>query len=286
MTMYESALRPVLPRGYYLDLPGRGRTFIRDIAGPPGAPTLMLLHGWTATADLNWFTCFDRLSEHFRLIAPDHRGHGRGIRHKRPFRLEDCADDAAAIADVLGIHTFIPVGYSMGGVVAQLMWRRHQNRVRGLVLCSTAGYFSSSREERLSFLGLSGLAALARVTPAQTTDWLTEQIYLQRKSEGFEPWAIAQMASHDWRHILTAGRTIGAFNSGQWLNDVDVPASVIVTTQDTVVPPERQRRLYQQLRNVQVYEIDADHNAVYSAREQFAPTLLEACTSVYTRSLT
>lgn len=286
MTMYESALMPVLPRGYYLDLPGRGRTFIRDIAGPPGAPTLMLLHGWTATADLNWFTCFDLLSEHFRVVAPDHRGHGRGIRHKRPFRLEDCADDAAAIADVLGIHTFIPVGYSMGGIVAQLMWHRHQTRVRGLVLCSTAGYFSSSREERLSFLGLSGLAALARVTPAQTTDWLTEQIYLQRKSDGFEPWAIEQVASHDWRHILTAGRTIGAFNSRQWLGDIDVPASVVVTTQDTVVPPERQRRLYQQLRNVQVYEIDADHNAVYSAREQFAPTLLEACTSVYTRSLT
>ncbi len=284
--MSKSAVMPVLPRGYFLDLPGRGRTFIRDVAGPPGAPTLMLLHGWTATADLNWFTCFDVLSEQFRIIAPDHRGHGRGIKARRPFRLEDCADDVAAIADVLGIHTFIPVGYSMGGIVAQLMWRRHQTRVRGLVLCSTAGYFSSSREERLSFLGLSGLAALARVTPSQTTDWLTEQIYLQRKSDGFEPWAIEQMASHDWRHIFAAGGAIGAFNSGDWLNGVDVPAAVIVTTDDTVVPPERQRHLYQQLRNVEVYEIDADHNAVYSAREQFVPILLEACTNVYTRSLT
>lgn len=286
MTMNESAVMPVLPRGYYLDLPGRGRTFIRDVAGPPGAPTLMLLHGWTATADLNWFTCFDVLSEHFRIIAPDHRGHGRGIKPKRPFRLEDCADDVAAIADVLGIHTFIPVGYSMGGIIAQLMWHRHQTRVRGLVLCSTAGYFSSSREERLSFLGLSGLAALARVTPSQTTDWLTEQIYLQRKSDGFEPWAIEQMASHDWRHIFAAGGAIGAFNSRQWLSGVDVPVSVIVTTDDTVVPLERQRHLHQQLRNVEVYEIAAGHNAVYSAREQFVPILLEACMNVYSRSLT
>jgi 3-oxoadipate enol-lactonase len=285
MTVNESTVTPVLPRGYHLDLPGRGRTFIRDVAGPPGAPTLILLHGWTTTADLNWFTCFDALSEHFRIIAPDHRGHGRGIKAKRPFRLEDCADDVAAIADVLGIHSFIPVGYSMGGIVAQLMWHRHQTRVRGLVLCSTAGYFSSSREERLSFLGLSGLAALARLTPAQTTDWLTEQIYLQRKSDGFDPWAVEQMASHDWRHILAAGGAIGAFNSRQWLSSVDVPVSVIVTTDDTVVPPERQRHLHQQLRNVQVYEIAADHNAVFSAREEFVPILLEACTSVYTRSL-
>jgi len=286
MVTNKSAMMPVLPRGYHLDLPGRGRTFIRDIAGPPGAPTLILLHGWTATADLSWFNCFDVLSEHFRIIAPDHRGHGRGIKLKRNFRLEDCADDVAAIADVLGINTFIPVGHSMGGIVAQLVWQRHQTRVRGLVLCSTAGYFSSSREERLSFLGLSGLAALARVTPAQTTDWLTEQIYLQRKIEGYEPWAIEQLSGHDWRNILSAGRAIGAFNSRPWLGDIDVPTAVIVTANDTVVLPERQHHLHQQLRNVQVYEIHADHNAAYSAPDQFVPILLEACTSVYARSLT
>ncbi len=51
--MNETTRTPVLPRGYQLDLPGRGRTFIRDVEGPPGAPVLMLLHGWTATADLN-----------------------------------------------------------------------------------------------------------------------------------------------------------------------------------------------------------------------------------------
>jgi len=99
-----------LPPGRSIDLPGRGQTFIREVAGPPDAPTLMLLHGWTATADLNWFTTFEVLGQHFRIIAPDHRGHGQGIRLKGSFRLEDCADDVAAIADILGINTFIPVG--------------------------------------------------------------------------------------------------------------------------------------------------------------------------------
>ncbi|MFM7427598.1 MAG: alpha/beta fold hydrolase, partial [Elainella sp.] len=51
-----------------------------EVAGPRGAPTVILLHGWTATADLNWFTCFEPLGEHFRVLAPDHRGHGRGLR--------------------------------------------------------------------------------------------------------------------------------------------------------------------------------------------------------------
>lgn len=274
-----------LPPGRSIDLPGRGQTFIREVAGPPDATTLMLLHGWTATADLNWFTTFELLGQHFRIIAPDHRGHGQGIRLKGSFRLEDCADDVAAIADILGINTFIPVGYSMGGTIAQLIWQRHESRVRGLVLCSTAPHFTTSREERLGFLGLTGLAALSRLTPTQTRDWLTEQIYLQRKSEGVEPWAIAQMATHDWRHILEAGSAIGNFNSLDWLPGVDVPTSVVLTTQDTVVPLERQQRLIETIPGAQSFEVSAGHNAVYAQHEDYVPVLLEACLSVHHRSV-
>ena len=103
--MIRESVAPLagLPPGFEIDLPGRGRIFVREKSGPMVAPTLLLLHGWTATSDLNWFTCFDALSEHFRVVAMDMRGHGRGIRTKSSFKLEDCADDAAAVADVLGI---------------------------------------------------------------------------------------------------------------------------------------------------------------------------------------
>ena len=171
----------------------------------------------------------------------------------------------------------LPVGYSMGGTVAQLMWRRHESRVRGLVLCSTAPHFSTSREEKLGFLGVTGLAALARLTPSQARDWLTEQIYLQRKSEGLEPWAIQQMATHDWLHIIEAGSAIGNFDSLEWLGDIDVPTSVVVTTQDTVVPVERQQRLVESIPNVRAFHVDAGHNAVYAVADKYAPVLLDAC---------
>ena len=131
---------PWLPPGRYVWLPGRGRTFVRELAGPPGAPMLILLHGWTATADLNWFACFHPLAERFRVIAIDHRGHGRGLRSIEPFRLEHCADDVAALARELGIDRFVPVGYSMGGPIAQLVWQRHRELVDGLVLCATSAH--------------------------------------------------------------------------------------------------------------------------------------------------
>jgi len=44
-------LRPALPPGREVVLPGRGSTFVREVAGPPGAPTVVLLHGLGATAD-------------------------------------------------------------------------------------------------------------------------------------------------------------------------------------------------------------------------------------------
>src|SRR5207237_10480362 len=129
---------PDLPPGRALELPGRGRTFVRELAGPAGAPTVVLLHGLGASADLNWFPSFSALGRQFRVLAIDQRGHGRGIRVGTRFGLEDCADDVVALADALGIERVIPVGYSMGGPVAQLVWRHHRDRVAGMVLCATS----------------------------------------------------------------------------------------------------------------------------------------------------
>lgn len=257
---------------------------MRELPGPEGAPTVVLLHGWTATADLNWFTCYHALGERYRVVAFDHRGHGRGLRTRKSFRLEDCADDAVAVADALGIDSFIPVGYSMGGPVAQLVWQRHRDRVDGLVLCATAPYFAGRRPERLSFIGLTGLAALARVTPAQARGWITDQVYLQRKSQNLADWAVEQIASHDWRMVLEAGRAIGEFSSSDWIADVDVPTSVVITMRDPVVPLRRQVRLFEWIPGAEAFRVEGAHDAVVAKSRRFVPQLLRAVDSVVTRS--
>lgn len=284
MAKRDAGWMPDLPPGAAMQLPGRGTTFVRSIRGPVGAPTVVLLHGWTATADLNWFTCYKSLGEQFRVVALDHRGHGRGIRSRKTFRLEDCADDAVAVCDVLGIEQFIPVGYSMGGPIAQLMWKRHRTRTAGLVLCASSSYFSTSREEKLSFLGLSGLAAVARLTPVQTRTWLTEQFYLQRKADQWEPWAVDQASTHDWRAILEAGRAIGNFSSRDWIGDIDVPTSTLITMRDRVVPVRRQVRLFEAIPDAEAFRVDGDHDACVANAKQFVPTLMRACRSVVERS--
>ena len=65
---------PGLPPGLIVPLGARGETFVRHHAGPPEAPVLLLLHGWTASADLQWCTAYPALTERYSVLAVDHRG--------------------------------------------------------------------------------------------------------------------------------------------------------------------------------------------------------------------
>ncbi|MEO7556265.1 MAG: alpha/beta fold hydrolase, partial [Acidimicrobiales bacterium] len=133
-----------------VELPGRGTTLVRQLEGPhPSAPTVVLLHGLGVDADLNWFASYPALARRYNVVALDHRGHGRGVRTRR-FRLADCADDVAALCEVLGIERITPVGYSMGGPVAQLLWHRHRDLVQGMVLCATAARFGRAAGRQLA----------------------------------------------------------------------------------------------------------------------------------------
>ncbi len=262
-----------------IEVGDRGTIAVR-VFGRLDGPVVILLHGWTATADLNWFSCYSALAEQYRVVAYDHRGHGTGLRTKKRFRLEDCADDAVLVADALGIDRFIAVGYSMGGPVAQLIWRRHPDRVDALVLCATAPVFNGERLERWGFAGLTGLAALARVTPEQARSWLTDQLYLNRKADKWEPWAMREASRHDWRMLLDAGKAIGSFSSVDWIGSVDVPVSLLVTMRDGVVSRRRQTLLFELIPHADVYRIDGDHDACVAEADQFVPSLLRALDSV------
>jgi 3-oxoadipate enol-lactonase len=276
---------PWLPPGRPVELPGRGTTFVRDLPGPSGAPTVVLLHGLLATADLNWSGCYAALGEHFRVVALDHRGHGRGIRSRGRFRLEDCADDVVALADVLGLHTFIAVGYSMGGPIAQLVWHRHPDRVDGLVLCATARNFRGHPLLRFRFdvLGVVGLAV--RLMPRPRPVWrLAETFVARRVGDSAEAeWKWSEFRRNDPVKLIEATQALGHFTSHDWISEVDVPAAVVVTRHDRLVPAKRQRKLAAAVPGATVYEIDGDHPVGVREPDRFAPVLVEACLDVSAR---
>ena len=205
----DGRVGPAVPLGRRVELPGRGTTFVRELAGPAGAPTLVLLHGFMASGGLNWFRTFEALGHEFHVVAPDLRGHARGLRSRRHVRLADCADDVAALIDTLGSGPVLAAGYSMGGPVAQLLWHRHPEKVAGLVLCATAPQFDVGARP-LSDAYLATLAALARATgqlaavPAAGAN-LLRRVRAHRPA-GFLEWASDEMRRHDVRMLTEAAR--------------------------------------------------------------------------------
>ena len=287
----EISAGPPLPYGRRVELPGRGITFVREVEGPaPDAPTLLLLHGWIASAGLNWFQAFEPLSRHFRIVAPDQRGHGRGLRTRKRFRLADCADDAAALLDELEIPNAIAVGYSMGGPVAQLLWRRHPERVSGLVFCATATGFVPVMRERFVFTAamaaLAGTTRVGQVASRLPSQWvrslpMISSLQTSGRPSSLQRWASAEMRRHDPRSVLEAGAAIGNYNAKRWIHEVDVPTSVVVTTADRAIVPERQLELAERIPRATVHEMADGH--VACMRAAFADPLVAACDDVAAR---
>ncbi|HET6964139.1 MAG TPA: alpha/beta fold hydrolase [Acidimicrobiales bacterium] len=278
---------PSLPPAHELVLPGRGRTWVYD-SGPPqagGGPPLVLLHGWTSTAALNFYRCFPALTPRYRVVALDHRGHGRGVRSRLPFRLEDCADDVAALIECLDLGPSTVVGYSMGGPIAQLTWRRHPEAVAGLVLCATAARFPIRRFNGAGGTAAAGLAATLSLIPQPVRR--TGMAYATARwsaSGDAARWAAQEWGRHDPSALLQAGVAISRFDSTPWLGAIDVPTAVVVTEHDRTVPPRRQRQLADSVPGAVSFPVAADHRAVAHSPRAFLPALLEACASVQSRA--
>jgi 3-oxoadipate enol-lactonase len=261
---------PWLLPGGPLELPGRGTTFVRHHPAPPGAPTVLLLHGISVTADANWFTAYPALAARYGVVAIDHRGHGRGLRDGRRFRLADCADDAAAALEVLGVEQAIPVGYSMGGPVAQLFWHRHRPRTAGLVLCATDHRFRGLQPVR--YLGPSLVQRLRAANEAPERRG--------RLDRGLRRWLARELASTDRRVVVQAGMALARYDASGWIGTVDVPHAVVVTERDAAVAPPRQRRMAAALPAATVVRANVDHAGCVTRPAVFVPALLEALDSV------
>jgi 3-oxoadipate enol-lactonase len=268
-----------------VDSPGRGRLVVWDIPGPVGAPTLVLLHGVTLDAELSWSAAIPALAAHFRVLTLDLRGHGNGPPARVPYRLEECADDVAAVVRALDTGPVIAVGYSMGGMVAQAFWRRHRELTAGLVLCASARNVSGSPLEQLTAMMMpfvvGGLTWVPSVFPL-TADLVGSRLL----GDGLDPEVRRRAMLHMRRTplvtALAAMQAVCDFSSHRWIGDVDVPSAVLVTRHDRIVPPSRQWRLARGLPGAVVVEVDGDHDVFLEAPGSFVRALVRACLAVVT----
>lgn len=251
--------------------------------GPDGAPTLMLVHGLGVTGWLNWGQVADALACDFDVITFDLRGHGQGPRAYR-FQLEQCADDVAAVASALGVDSFFVAGYSMGGPIAKLCWRRHPHRVKGIVLAATSGDFAPHLGTRRLRLAMNVLQSLVVFRPT----FVRRRVHawaIYRLGHIIEPDRIVEeLAGHRFSVILQAAQSLARFSSLAWAGEINVPVAVVVTSEDDRVHPESQRRLANAIGRAVIIETPGTHTAVITDADTFVPDLLEACRDVWRRS--
>lgn len=277
---------PVLPPGRVVNLRGRGEVFFRDTGGSH-PHTVLLLHGWTVTADLNFFAVYGPLAERHRVVALDHRGHGRGMRAEAPFSLEECADDAAALLLELGIPSAVVVGYSMGGAIGQLLAGRHPDLVQGLVLSGTALQFHDNLRDRLVWRSMTLFEAGLR---AGTGDGVVQRFMREAIEEcpdlqPIEGWVTGEIHRGYPADLAGAGRALANFDSRQAAAEITVPCAVVVTQRDDLVRPESQYQMAADLR-APVFLVDGDHFAPMLRREEFARAVTAAVDSVVESSRT
>src|SRR5918995_6756139 len=127
----------------YADI--NGLSMYYEEHGSGGTPVI-LLHGGIAGGEI-FDAIAPRLAGQRRVIVPDLQGHGRTAHIDRPLRAEHLADDVAALIEQLGIDRADVLGYSLGGAVTWRLAIQHPERVRRIVVISTACRRSGSFPE-------------------------------------------------------------------------------------------------------------------------------------------
>jgi pimeloyl-ACP methyl ester carboxylesterase len=263
---------PELPPGATGVVSGRGELFYR-YSGGEKTPVL-LLHGWTVTGDVSWARMYRPLRDAgYPVIWLDNRGHGRGIRETGKFRLADCAADAEALLELLGIERAIVVGYSMGGNIAQLIAREHPERVAGLVLSATTREWGGWRL-RLQWRMMIFLRLVLSAFPY----WVWRMVVARAADDPqHAEWMAGELIRGSGRDIAEAGREMKRFDSREWVGQLEMPAAVIVTAKDRDCPPQKQRELAVAL-GATSWEVPGAHLSVSDPR--YAEPLLEALARV------
>jgi len=98
--------------------------------------TLVLIHGFPLDRRL-WAAQARGFAALARVVAPDLRGHGKSEVPPGPLTMDQHADDLVALLDHLEIRRAVVGGLSMGGYITLAFWRRHPDRVQGLILADT-----------------------------------------------------------------------------------------------------------------------------------------------------
>jgi len=247
--------------------------------GERGAPTPVLLCDGIGCDGYVWRYLKADLGERFG-VHPHYRGHGRTAPPRDPQRvtIEDLADDMACVLDDALVERAVLIGHSMGVQVALETYRRHADRVAGLVLvCGASSHplrtfrGSATLEELLPLIQkwvLRVPGVVNRVTrwvlPTRLAYEVASRLEIRRElvePADFMPY-LEGMARIDSRLFVAMLSAAGQHSADEVLPLIDVPVLVVAGGRDGFTPPERSRAMAEAIPNCELLDIpNASHTA-------------------------
>lgn len=200
-----------------------------------GDPTLVCLHGISSNSR-SWRHQLTGLSERYRVIAWDAPGYGQSDDPLPGFGMAGYADTLAGLLDELSLAQVVIVGLSMGGVVAQEFYRRHSERVLGLVLAdtNTGGGARPEAERRVRLE--ARLKAIETLTPQEIAQQRGPALLSPHASPQLLAEVIAMVSEIHPTGYREAALALDAADTRDILPAIEVPTLVLWGEHDTVTP--------------------------------------------------
>ena len=207
------------------------------VEGPEDAPVMLLSNSLGADLAM-WQPQVPALTERFRVVRYDTRGHGRSPVPDGDSTIDDLTDDVVALLDRLDVPTAHVVGLSIGGMMALRLAVREPQRVSTLaVLCSSAytGNEQSWRD-RAQTVRSEGTGAIA---DAVISRWFTPGY------AAAHPDLIARLratfAAHPDEGYASCCAAVAGMDQRGDLAGITAPTLVVSGAEDPALPPEHQR---------------------------------------------
>jgi pimeloyl-ACP methyl ester carboxylesterase len=230
----------------------------------PNRAPIVLIHGSTIDSHTDWDSIAPELGRHYRVFAPDCRGHGRSNNPRMSYSFQELADDVAAFVGAIGYEKAHIIGHSNGGNVALVTLLEHPEIVQTCVPQAANAYVTRYLIEREP--QVFDPDRVAREAPK----WRDEMINLHSEVNGKEY----------WRELLwlTMKEIISEPNySSADLARVDKPTLVIMGAEDKVnAPDEHAQYIANNIPNAELWIPEkTGHNVHLEQREEWLAKVLD-----------
>ena len=245
------------------------------IDGPADAPVLVLSNSLGTCADM-WARQIPTLSQHFRVVRYDTRGHGKSSVPAGEYTFSQLAGDVVELLDHLNIDQASFCGLSMGGPTGLQLALDHPQRLRKLVLSNTAARIGSAEgwTSRIEAVAQNGLENMA---PGLVERWLTDDF---RAAQPGLTQVLVDMLRRTSNEGYSANcAALRDADLRARLSEIKVPTLVIAGTQDPATTPENGRELQAGIAGAQYVELNTSHIANWEQPQAYTRALVDFLTA-------